>query len=72
MSTSRKICPLLNAASYDGAFCKGDQCAWFHLEYHPDGDFTSGKCAMVRIADKITKDLVDAAYTAKEKETRGA
>lgn len=56
MSASKKTCPLLNAASYDGAFCKQDRCAWFLLEYYPDGDYTSGECAMVRIANQLAKE----------------
>lgn len=50
----KKICPLLSSAAIGGLHeCEGDRCAWFHLEYHQDGDFTHGECALVRIADRL-------------------
>ena len=49
-----KICPLLSASDAQAyEHCQGDRCAWFHLEYHQDGDFTHGECALVRIADRL-------------------
>lgn len=51
-----KICPLLSIAEeLDSCNCMGDRCAWFHLEYHQDGDFTHGECALLRIADRMDK-----------------
>ena len=50
-----KRCPILSlAAELDSVSCRGDRCAWFHLEYHQDGDFTNGKCVLLRIADRLS------------------
>ena len=50
-----KQCPLLSAAPVElNADCMADRCAWFHLEYHQDGDFTEGACALLRIADRLS------------------
>lgn len=39
----------------DARMCRMDRCAWFHLEYHEDGDYTEGVCAIIRIADRLSK-----------------
>ena len=58
-----KICLLLSTAPVElNADCMGDRCAWFHLKYHEDGDFTEGACALLRIADRL--------YTAKRRPER--
>ena len=52
---SKKICPLLCIADeVDSRRCMADRCAWFHLVYHEDGDFTEGACALLRIADRLS------------------
>ena len=57
MSAPEKICPLLSAGPDElvDSTCLTDRCAWFHLVYHADGDFTEGACALVRIADNLGK-----------------
>ena len=53
--TRPKLCPLLSAAPVElNADCMGDRCAWFHLVYHEDGDYTEGACALLRIADRLS------------------
>ena len=53
-NSPKKICPLLSSAgTVEYEPCQGDSCAWFHLEYHQDGDFTQGECALLRIADRL-------------------
>ena len=53
----KNICPLLAIASIGTssgpAKCIEDRCAWFCLKYHRDGDYTSGKCALVRIVGAL-------------------
>lgn len=49
-----KQCPLLSKAPVEfNADCMADRCAGFHMEYHEDGDYTEGTCALVRIADRL-------------------
>lgn len=50
----KKICPLLSTSdAREYEHCRVDLCAWFHLEYHEDGDSTQGECALLRIADRL-------------------
>ena len=52
-----KVCPLLSIAEeLDSCNCMGDHCAWFHMVYHKDGDYTEGACALMRIADRMYQD----------------
>ena len=48
------ICPLraLGPGSAP-AVCIEERCAWFHIEYHRDGGYADGMCALVRIADAL-------------------
>ena len=56
---STDICPLRAIAAIGTnsgpAVCIEDRCAWFHLEYRQDGDYTSGRCALLRIADALSQ-----------------
>lgn len=52
----RKICPLLSINRLAPINCMMDDCTWFYLEYHADGDYTTGACALLRIADRLGKE----------------
>ena len=61
------ICPLLSINKFKPVNCMEDHCAWFHMEYHHDGDFTDGACTLLRIADRLTKEKAPAGSGGKEK-----
>lgn len=63
-------CPLLGTGPLGiNTNCKKDRCAWFHLEYHQDGDYTDGKCALLRIADALCRMSNSQTFGNLEKET---
>ncbi len=71
MNKKRKNCPLraLRAPDTTAAVCLEDRCAWFHMEYHQDGDYTDGKCALVRITDALRRLSNSQTFGNLEKET---
>lgn len=66
-----KLCPLLALADLSSCACKRDCCAWFHLEYHHDGDYTEGECVLLRIADRLGKELTAVVVPRGEKQRKG-